>query len=129
MMTNSLITYTRRPDVTLRPGGCIEIAAHAARAIRLGRGDVVDVAADGVGGELYLYVRHRAPTVGRHEAAVFPTHRRSHHFRAHSARLCRAVAAALGAGEGTTLRLFCGEPADLPGLGRALPLIHHKHTQ
>lgn len=124
---NSLITSTRRPDVVLHPNGCIEIAAHAARALRLGRGDVIDVAADGVGGELYLYVRHRAPTVGRHEVAVFPTHRRSHHFRCHSARLCRAVAAALATDTGDTLRLVCGEPADLPGLGRALPLIHHKH--
>lgn len=122
----SLLDTTRRPDVTIRPDGCIEISAHAARALALRRGDVIDVCADR--GELYLYVRHRAPTVGRHEAAAFPTHRRSNHFRAWSGRLCRAVTQNLGADNNVTLKLYAGETVSLPAFGAALPLIH-KHTQ
>ena len=76
----SILGNTRKTDITFRADGRIDIAARVASLLSLHKGDVIDVL-DG-GGELYLYVKLHAPTVGRHEAACFPTHARSRHFRA-----------------------------------------------
>lgn len=72
--------------------------------------------------ELYLYVKVHAPTVGRHEAACFPTHEGSNHFRAWSKRLCRAMIHASGSGLGK-VGLSVGTAVEL-GVGTALPVIY-----
>ena len=117
----SILGNTRKTDITFRADGRIDIAARVASLLSLHKGDVIDVL-DG-GGELYLYVKLHAPTVGRHEAACFPTHARSRHFRAWSKRLCRAMICKSGSGKGR-VALSVGSPARLPGMQTALPIIY-----
>lgn len=119
----SILGNTRRTDITFRPDGRIDISSNVAKTLSLGKGDVLDVLDDGI--ELYLYVKFRAPTVGRHEATCFPTHEGSQHFRAWSKRLCRAVILANGAKTGK-IGLAVGEAAQIGGIGTALPIIY-KH--
>ncbi|MDO4929621.1 MAG: hypothetical protein Q4E59_00650 [Bacteroidales bacterium] len=85
---------TRKPDIIFSASGRIDISARVARFLGLQRGDVLDVAVDS--GEYYLYVSHRAPTVGRFEAVVYPTNQKGRHFRAASKRLCAAILRACG---------------------------------
>lgn len=119
----SVLGNTRRTDITFHAGGRIDISARVSRALSLRRGDVIDILA--AGGELYLYVLHRAPTVGRHEAACFPTHLHSRHFRAWSWRLCNYVLRKSGAPSGK-IELGVGAPVKL-ATGNALPIIY-KHA-
>lgn len=120
----SILGNTRKTDITFHAGGRIDISARVSGLLSLRRGDVIDIL-DG-GDELFLYVRHRAPTVGRHEAACFPTHQDSRHFRAWSDRLCHYMIKAAGRPL-PCVRLSVGEPLPLPAVGTALPIIH-KHV-
>ena len=116
----SILGNTRKADITFHSNGRIDISARVTGILSLQKGDVIDVM-DG-GGELYLYVKLHAPTVGRHEAACFPTHSRSRHFRAWSQKLCRAL---IKAG-GTSLdkvELSCGTPVSIT-VGTAIPIIY-----
>lgn len=116
----SILGNTRKTDITFHANGRVDISSHVAKALSLQRGDVIDVL-DG-GGELYLYVKHHAPTVGRHEAACFPTHSGSRHFRAWSQKLCRALIRA-GGSSLDKVELSCGAPISLT-IGTALPIIY-----
>ena len=81
----------------------------------------MDVLHDGV--EFYLYVKHRAPTDGRYEAAVFPSKKGCRNFRAWSARLCAQMRERSGAaGEA---RLCVGTPVEHHVHGTLLPIITH----
>ena len=112
----SILGNTRKADITFHSNGRIDISARVTGILSLQKGDVIDVM-DG-GGELYLYVKLHAPTVGRHEAACFPTHSRSRHFRAWSKRLCQAM---LPGGKAHA-SLPAGDPVTLP-VGTAIPII------
>lgn len=116
----SILGNTRKTDITFHANGRVDISSHVAKALSLQRGDVIDVL-DG-GGELYLYVKHHAPTVRRHEAACFPTHSGSRHFRAWSQKLCRALIRA-GGSSLDKVELSCGAPISLT-IGTALPIIY-----
>lgn len=120
----SILDNTRRPDVSFYRGGRIDITARVAKILKLRKGDVIDVAYDGW--EYMLYVRSRGTvTVGRHEAKCFPTNRgklRANNFRAHSAKLCRAILNASMAADAA--RLPAGQPVMSRKLGgMAVPLI------
>jgi len=116
----SILGNTRKADLTFHPGGRIDISAHVAKELSLRRGDVLDVVDDG--DEIYLYVKFRAPVVGRHEAVCFPTKTGGRHFRTWSKRLCRAMMTICGIG-GNVLRLPVGEQACVMGTV-ALPIIY-----
>lgn len=117
----SILGNTRKTDITFHANGRIDISAHVAKALSLQRGDVIDVL-DGEG-ELYLYVKLHAPTVGRHEATCFPTHSRSRHFRAWSQKLCRYIIRA-GGSRLDKVELGIGLPVSFPATGIALPIIY-----
>ena len=112
----SILGNTRKADITFHADGRIDISARLAKTLPIHKGDVIDVLTDGV--EYYLYVKLKAPAVGRHEAVCFPTHSRSHHFRAWSKRLCRAM---LPAGMDHAA-LAAGVPVELAA-GIAIPII------
>ncbi len=116
----SILGNTRKTDITFHANGRIDISARVAGILSLQKGDVIDVM-DG-GEEFYIYVKLHAPTVGRHEAACFPTHSRSRHFRAWSQRLCRALIKA-GGSSLDKVELSCGTPVNLT-VGTAIPIIY-----
>lgn len=102
---------SRRPDITFRPDGRIDIAARVARALALSPGDIIDVA-EPIPGEYCLYVRLCAPSaVGRHEGRCYPVITRLPRgaYRAWSKRLAAAVIRLAG-GSDRPLRLSCGTP-------------------
>lgn len=115
----SLLGNSRKADITFSVTGRICITSHVARLLRLQRGDVLDILADGE--EFYLYVRHRAPTNGRHEAAVYPTNRKGNNFRAWSPKLCAAMLAE--SRQSGYVRLCVGDPIRHPVQGTLLPII------
>ncbi len=115
----SILGNTRKADITFHRGGRIHISARIAKSLNLSRGDVVDIATDG--GETLLYVKHHAPTVGRHEGMVFPSNKRGYHCVASSATLCRYILSLCG--DGDRASLCCGTAVDLPPYGKALPII------
>lgn len=116
----SILGNTRKTDITFHADGRIDISAHVSKALSIRQGDVIDVL---VGNEeVYLYVKHHAPTVGRHEAACFPTHSGSRHFRAWSQRLCRYMIKASGLNI-DRVELSVGEKVTLD-VGIALPVIY-----
>lgn len=117
----SILGNTRKTDITFHANGRIDISCHVAKALFLQRGDVIDVLRDEE--EIYLYVKYHAPTVGRHEAACFPTHTRSRHFRAWSQKLCRFIIRA-GGSSLDKVRLGVGSPVELSNIGIALPIIY-----
>lgn len=114
----SLLGNTRKIDITFAASGRIDITAHVAKHLQLHRGDVLDVCTDGQ--EYYLYVKHRAPAAGHHEATVFPTNRSGHNFRTWSRRLCNAILKASGTTD--CARLCTGEPIQKSGV-ILLPII------
>lgn len=81
----TILQHSRRPDVSFYPSGRIDITARAARAIDLHEGDVIDIAFDN--SDYKLFVKHRAGTIGRHEATVHATKNGSHNFRCYSKTL------------------------------------------
>ena len=122
----SLLSNTRRPDVTFHPNGRIDITARIAKMLNLQRGDVIDVALSS--GEYLLYGRLRhSQCTGRHEAAVMPTNkgkRENNNFRAYSSRLCRAVCSEVfGKDYHETARFPAGHPVSLCHHGTAVPII------
>lgn len=114
----SLLQCTRRPDITFRRNGKIDISSHAAKMLGLERGDVIDVLKDR--GEYYLYIRLRNPA-GNHNARAFPTYGRGQHFRSWCQRLCTAMMQICGVD--TDARLTVGEPLHDEAHGTLLPII------
>ena len=105
----SILTNTRRPDISVNAAGRIDITARVARSLAMEPGDVIDIAAEGR--EYYLYVRHKASNLrGRHVGQCFPTSRigRGGSYRTWSVQLAAAIRSAAGTGE-LSLRLPCGE--------------------
>lgn len=117
----SILGNTRKTDITFHDSGRIDISAHVSKALAIRQGDVIDILQGDE--EIYLYVKYHAPTVGRHEAACFPTHRHSWHFRAWSQKLCRYIIRA-GGSSLDKVKLGVGTPIELPNIGIALPIIY-----
>lgn len=114
-MKRLLGNTTRRPDITFRADGRIDITSRIAKALGLAPGDVIDVA-EVYSGEFCLYVRHRACVCGRHEGRSYPVMKgyQNGAYRVWSRRLCDAVRAAAGC-SAVNLRLPCGEPIEIDG--------------
>ena len=125
----SILSTSRRPDISFYPNGRIDITARIAKMLALQAGDVIDVAEEG--GEYYLYVRLRAERcTGRYEAQAYPTSRqglRRNNMRAYSRQLVRAVMRIARHPRDTDqpLRLPAGQPVTIKSYGNAVPLITH----
>ena len=123
---NHLLDNTRRHDITFNVSGRIEISARATRALDLHPGDVIDVAIDEVRRECYLYIKHRAEKLsGRHKAQCHVTNSRvkkCNSLRAHSVELCRQMLDMRGY-SAIQARLPVGDLIEIPGIGKALPII------
>lgn len=119
-LMQSILGNTRKADITFYGGGRICISARVSKLLALAHGDVIDIMADK--GETYLYVKHRAPLIGRHEGMVFRSNKNGNHCVASSARLCRFIISQSGATD-SKVRLCCGDPVTLSHYGIALPII------
>lgn len=116
----SVLVTSRRPDLTFSPTGRIDISARVAEILGLRHGDVVGIGEEG--GELWIYIRHRAPVVGRHEGRVYLSNRGGRACRTWSRCMCGAVLRKCGA-PGRKVRLPVGEPEGHPVYGTVLPII------
>lgn len=117
----SVIGNTRKVDITFFSNGKIDISSRISKALALQKGDVLDILNGN--GELYLYVRMHAPTVGRYEAMCFPTHENSWHFRAWSKNLCQYMIKRSGSSL-NKIQICAGDLVTLPGNFKAFPLIY-----
>ena len=115
----SILGNTRKADITFHRGGRINISARVSKSLALAHGDVIDIMVGAV--ETYLYVKHRAPVVGKHEGMAFRSNKNGHHFAVSSITLCRYIMQKCGGGD--KVRLCCGTPVELPIYGTALPII------
>lgn len=118
-MQSLLGNTTRKPDIVFHYSGKIDITSHVAKSLNLQHGDVIDIML--TDGEYYLYIRHRAPAVGRHQGMVFRTNNKGNHFRAWSKMLCNAILKECH----TTgkAKLYTGEPLQDNQYGIMLPII------
>lgn len=115
----TLLPSTRRPDVSFYSDGHIDISKHLATQMQLQQDDVINIAEDK--GELYLFVKMRAGEyIGTHQGRVRKT--RCNRYRVSSSALCKAVFRIAGA-VNRPVRLPAGQAIDIPGYGRAFPLI------
>lgn len=102
----SLLSNSRRHDISFYASGKIDISAHVARKLSLAPGDVIDIVCEY--GELYLYVKFRAGQYsGRHIGRVWSTAHGKGTFRTCSKKLTKAVLAGAEA-KGERLRCPCG---------------------
>lgn len=123
----SILGNTRKKDITFRRDGQINISARVASALGLENGDVIDVLRDRM--EYYLYVKIKAPTVGKHEASCFRSKKNCNFFRAWSKKLCSAMIEASGVSDPNLKKidLIVGEPTSLEHIGSVVPIIY-KHV-
>lgn len=103
---------SRKPDVTFRKNGAIDISAWVSKRLGLRSGDTIGVAYDG--NDYLLFVRaKREQIIGRHHAVCYATNRGSHNHRCHSTALCRKVLHLAGARD--IARLPVGEFREIEG--------------
>lgn len=109
-MNRLLGNNTRRPDISFRPDGCIDITSRIVRLLRLSPGDVIDVA-EIYPGEYCLYVRHNDMVYGRHEGRCYPVIKcnTTGAYRAWSKRLTDAMQSVSGI-QNIKLKFPCGTP-------------------
>ena len=115
----SILGNSRKADVTFHASGRICISARVSKLLSLAHGDVVDIM-EGTG-ETYLYVKHRAPVVGKHEGMVFRSNKNGSHCIASSIKLSRYILQRCSVSD--KVRLCCGSPVTLAHYGTALPII------
>ena len=115
----SILGNTRKADITFHATGRICISARVSKLLSLAHGDVIDIMQSNV--ETYLYVKHRAPIIGRHEGMVFRSNKNGSHCIASSIKLSRYILQRCGVSD--KVRLCCGSPITLAHYGTALPII------
>lgn len=115
----SILGNTRKPDIVFHKSGRINISARVVKLLNIMQGDIVDIM--DWSGEYYLYVRRRAPHVGRHEGMAYRSNKRSNHFIVSSRKLCAHILSLCG--ESERVRLCCGDLCMLLTKEKALPII------
>lgn len=116
----SILTNSRKHDMSFHASGKIDISAHIARKLSLVPGDVIDIAQES--GEWYLYVKLRSGNyTGRHEGRVWATNRGKGTFRTCSKKITDAVLAA--ADVAGRLRCPCGSEIERDNI-KYIPIVY-----
>jgi hypothetical protein len=118
----SLLSNTRKPDLSFFKDGHIDITARVAKSIGLEDGDVIDILKDGK--ELYLYVKIKSKDViGMHAGRCRSTHPDKAHrnFRTNCKRLCNAIFDICN--NDCLVKIAAGEAFEIPNIGLVVPLI------
>ena len=111
----------RKPDITIRNGGVINLSANVVSHLNLREGDVISIMEDKA--ECYLYVQCRKEdAIGKYSGVCRASKKNSRHLRAHSSVLCSYLSQKLG---GKNIDLIVGEVIQIPSIGYALPIIMH----
>lgn len=101
----SILSSSRKHDISFHASGRIDISAYIARKLSLSAGDVIDIAQES--GEWYLYVKLRVGSyVGRNDGRVWATSNGRGTFRTWSKAITNYVLSATGGTE--CLRCPCG---------------------
>ena len=114
----TILSTTRRPDLTFHADGRIYITARVARILRLSPDSCINVALHK--GEYLLFAQNYERMIGNHTARCHSVNKAGRYFRANSVALCRAMLDVCG----VSLRaaLMCGEPMTINGK-TYLPII------
>ena len=104
----SILSSSRRPDITFHASGEIYITVRVARILNLDADSSINIAIDN--GEYLLFAQHHL-CIGSHTARCHPVNAGSRYFRANSVRLCRAMLKACGAN--IRAALMCGAPINI----------------
>jgi hypothetical protein len=115
----SILGNSRKSDISFYANGEISISAHLAKSLSLANGDVIDLMKDN--DEIYIYVKHRCPEYGKHQARVYRTNAKGNHFRCSSIKLCRFILAECNATDSVYLPI--GSAINLTPYGIAFPII------
>ena len=125
----SILTNTRRPDISFYPDGRIDITARIAKELDLRDGDVIDIAIDGE--EYLLYRKYEGRNlIGKHEGQVHVTKkcvRSCNNLRTYSKRLC-AEMIKVSHSLSMKARLPIGTPMFIPNTCiKAVPIIYKRN--
>lgn len=118
---NTILNNSRKPDIIFCKNGKIEISSRIAKELQLEKGDVIDILPQDE--EMYLYIKHKAPKVGRYQAQVFTTNKRGKHCRAWSKTITETMITLNGTKQ-DKLKLCVGEPTKIYHIEKALPIIY-----
>ena len=119
----TIISTTRRGDITFHKNGRIDITAHVARTLDIHPGDVVNIAIRGDRClEYYLYVvKRKEQTVGRHACTCRNVKNNGNYLRVFSKTLALNILKMCPETDKVSVRV--GRPEIMPDIGPALPLI------
>jgi hypothetical protein len=93
---NSILQHLRRPDISFRRDGLIQISTRLTQLLSLQKGCGINITMHN--GEYYIFALYRTPMEPRsHVATCFPSKRGGNHFRVHSSKLCAAMLNAVNA--------------------------------
>lgn len=104
----SLLTHTRRHDITFNRNGCIRIASRIVRMLSISPGDSININLHN--GEYLLYVTRHTDSSCRYEAQCYPSKGNNRNYCANSVRLCRALFASVGYDGVKRVSYAVGEP-------------------
>lgn len=107
----TIISTTRRPDITFHADGRICITARVARILHLTGDSCINVAKEN--GECLIFAEHYTGMIGNHTGRCHPVNAGSRYFRTNSVTLCRAMLEACGVSGRAAL--MCGEPVSING--------------
>ena len=118
----TLLTNTRKADITIGGKYRILITAPLVRSLDLHEGDIVNIAFDK--GESYLYVKLKAEKVfGRHSGRLYPPYRNASVLCVNSKHIATTILNKIGRKH--TAALAVGDIVTLPYLGKAATIIMH----
>lgn len=104
----SLLSHSRKPDITFHRNGRIDISARIAHKLSLAKGDVIDVTV--AENELMLFVKYKGTErIGRHEATVYPTSAGRGTFRTWSKAFVNSMMRIAQVSQADSLKLPCGK--------------------
>lgn len=118
----TIINNNRRADIVFHPNGKIDLCARVVKTLNINDGDVIDILPHN--DELYLYVKHRKPQVGKYKAQCRHSCKNGTHSRAWSKILTKAVRQHNGTTSTQPLRLCVGEETAVAHIDKALPIIY-----
>lgn len=113
----------RRPAITVHSSGRIDISSHVSKTLRLVPGDTIDVAI--LGADVFLYVSSKNSDIpGEMQARCRRVNATGNHLRVNSQEIASVIRSQYKKWESRDkIRLACGEPKEIEGLGTAVPII------
>ncbi len=84
----SLLGNSRKHDIVFFYSGRIDISARIAHLLNINQGEVLDIMHHN--GEFFLYVKHRNPVFGKHQAVVKFSNKYGKHCRVYSKKIARS---------------------------------------